>query len=277
MTLASLRPRSLEQLRTLELGAVRPLDSTPRKAPSRPQSLFRSGDGPEVRLAARRVSRAPGARHRAAAAPAGARSGDVFPAGVDAGRDWAGHRGRRVAGVAARSLAFALRTRCVRPRSGGECTRKWPRFSIRTRSTRCSVRAAPPTARGGEGQRPSAVRYDFRRPDRVSPANRFARCIYLTIAMRPNLGTSLSAYLRTVTEWDRLGGAVHVPRVPHGAAGSDGLLRDSPCRRSRVAALELNPSIAFTMMDRMLGGSGRGSAGSRPHRDRATSSTRWSS
>ena len=75
------------------------------------------------------------------------------------------------------------------------------------------------------GGHDAVVTYDFRRPDRASREqirslhllhDRFAR----------NVSTSLSAYLRTVTEVDhRLGGAVHVLRVPDVAAGPDGVLR----------------------------------------------------
>ncbi len=45
-----------------------------------------------------------------------------------------------------------------------------------------------------------------------------------------------------------------------------------------TAALELNPSVAFTMIDRMLGGSGRGViVNARPDRDRAERHRRASS
>ena len=112
------------------------------------------------------------------------------------------------------------------------------------------------------GSRPAkgsdaAVRYDFRRPDRASREqirslhllhDRFAR----------NLGTSLSAYLRTVTEVgivsvEQFTYAEFLMSLPDPTAYYAMSLQPM----EGVGALELNPSIAFTMIDRMLGGSGR--------------------
>jgi flagellar motor switch protein FliM len=112
------------------------------------------------------------------------------------------------------------------------------------------------------GSRPAkgsdtAVRYDFRRPDRASREqirslhllhDRFAR----------DLGTSLSAYLRTVTEVgivsvEQFTYAEFLMALPDPTAYYAMSLQPM----DGVAALELNPSIAFTMIDRMLGGSGR--------------------
>jgi len=103
----------------------------------------------------------------------------------------------------------------------------------------------------------TAVRYDFRRPDRASREqirslhllhDRFAR----------DLGTSLSAYLRTVTEVgivsvEQFTYAEFLMALPDPTAYYAMSLQPM----DGVAALELNPSIAFTMIDRMLGGSGR--------------------
>jgi flagellar motor switch protein FliM len=76
-----------------------------------------------------------------------------------------------------------------------------------------------------------------------------------------NVATSLSAYLRAVTDVnDRVGRAVHLLRVPDVAARPDGVLRRVDGAARRLAALELNPNVAFTMIDRMLGGTGRGVA-----------------
>ena len=107
-------------------------------------------------------------------------------------------------------------------------------------------------ARGGD----TAVRYDFRRPDRASREqirslhllhDRFAR----------NLGTSLSAYLRTVTEV----GIVSVEQFTYAEflmslPDPTAYYAMSIQPMEGIAALELNPSIAFTMIDRMLGGNG---------------------
>jgi flagellar motor switch protein FliM len=103
----------------------------------------------------------------------------------------------------------------------------------------------------------TAVRYDFRRPDRASREqirslhllhDRFAR----------NLGTSLSAYLRTVTEV----GIVSVEQFTYAEVlmslpDPTAYYAMSLHPMEGIGALELNPSIAFTMIDRMLGGSGR--------------------
>ena len=112
------------------------------------------------------------------------------------------------------------------------------------------------------GSRPAkgsdtAVRYDFRRPDRASREqirslhllhDRFAR----------NLGTSLSAYLRTVTEVgivsvEQFTYAEFLMSLPDPTAYYAMSLEPM----EGVGALELNPSVAFMMIDRMLGGSGR--------------------
>jgi len=104
----------------------------------------------------------------------------------------------------------------------------------------------------------SSVTYDFRRPDRVSKEqiralhlmhDRFAR----------NISASLSAYLRTVTDMsivsvEQLTYSEFLMSLPDptafyaiGMSPPDG-----------VGALELNPTLAFTMVDRILGGTGRG-------------------
>ena len=113
-------------------------------------------------------------------------------------------------------------------------------------------------ARGVEAtSRDGVVRYNFRRPDRVSKEqmralqlmhDRFAR----------NVTTSLSAYLRTVTEVS----LAQVEQVTYGE-----YLRSVPdptayyaltiAPLDRLGALELSPVVAFTIIDRLLGGSGR--------------------
>ena len=113
-------------------------------------------------------------------------------------------------------------------------------------------------ARGVEAvSRDGVVRYNFRRPDRVSKEqmralqlmhDRFAR----------NVTTSLSAYLRTVTEVS-LAQVEQVTYEEYLRSVSDPTayyaLTVGPLER--LAALELNPVVAFTIIDRLLGGSGR--------------------
>ena len=103
-----------------------------------------------------------------------------------------------------------------------------------------------------------AVAYDFRRPDRVSKEqlrsihfmhDRFAR----------NLSASLSAYLRTVTE-------IAIVSVEQFSYSEVLMSLPDPTAFYAISmepldgfgALEINPSVAFTMIDRMLGGTGQG-------------------
>jgi flagellar motor switch protein FliM len=99
--------------------------------------------------------------------------------------------------------------------------------------------------------------YNFRRPDRVSKEqirslhllhDRFAR----------NATTSLAAYLRAITELsvvsvEQFSYAEFLLSLPDPTAfyavAMDGF--------DALAALELSPSIAFTIVDRMLGGTGQ--------------------
>jgi flagellar motor switch protein FliM len=105
--------------------------------------------------------------------------------------------------------------------------------------------------------------YNFRRPDRVSKEqiralhllhDRFAR----------NLTTSLSAYLRSVTEVS----LVSVEQGTYaeflaGVPDPTSFYAISMAPLDGLAALELNPQVAFTFVDRMLGGAGRGAVLSR--------------
>jgi flagellar motor switch protein FliM len=101
------------------------------------------------------------------------------------------------------------------------------------------------------------VAYNFRRPDRVSKDqirslqvlhDRFAR----------NVATSLSAYLRAVTEVasasvEQLTYTEFLVSLPDPTA----FYALSISNHDSLAALELNPNVAFSMIDRMLGGSGK--------------------
>jgi flagellar motor switch protein FliM len=109
----------------------------------------------------------------------------------------------------------------------------------------------------------SVIVYNFRRPARVDKElirslhflhDRFAR----------NISTSLSAYLRTVTD-------VNVTSVEQFTYSEFLMSLPDPTAFYAISltpieglgALELNPSVAFSMIDRMLGGSGKGMAPTR--------------
>jgi flagellar motor switch protein FliM len=107
---------------------------------------------------------------------------------------------------------------------------------------------------------PSVQPYNFRRPDRVSKEQlRALHFIHDRFAV--NVSTSLSAFLRAVSE-------VSITSVEQFAYSEFLMSLPDPTAFYAVAltptdtlgALELNPSIAFTMIDRMLGGSGQSQA-----------------
>ena len=99
--------------------------------------------------------------------------------------------------------------------------------------------------------------YDFRRPDRISK-DQIRSLQFIHDRFARNLATSLSAYLRaatdvTVVSVEQCAYAeflMSLPDVTAFYALSLGL-------GEAIGALELNPSVAFTMVDRMLGGNGR--------------------
>ncbi len=96
--------------------------------------------------------------------------------------------------------------------------------------------------------------YDFRRPDRVSK-DQIRSLHFIHDRFARNLATSLSAYLRaatdvTIVSVEQCAYAeflMSLPDVTAFYALSLGI-------GDIVGALELNPSVAFTMLDRMLGG-----------------------
>jgi len=103
-----------------------------------------------------------------------------------------------------------------------------------------------------------SVAYDFRRPDRVSKEQlRSLHLLHERFAR--NASSSLSAYLRTMTDIsivsvEQLTYAEFLMSLPDPTAFY--ALTLSPV--DGVAALELNPTLAFTMIDRILGGTGKG-------------------
>jgi flagellar motor switch protein FliM len=109
---------------------------------------------------------------------------------------------------------------------------------------------------GDAGVSKSYITYNFRRPDRVSKEqirslhfmhDRFAR----------NIAQSLSAYLRAVTDVsivsvEQFNYSEFLMSLPDPTA----FYAISLHPFDGLAALELSPTVAFTMIDRMLGGNG---------------------
>jgi flagellar motor switch protein FliM len=107
-------------------------------------------------------------------------------------------------------------------------------------------------------QRAPVVSYNFRRPDRVTK-DQIRSLHFLHDRFARNVSTSLSAYMRVVTD-------VAILSVEQFTYSEFLMSLSDPTAFYAIsmrplegtAALELNPSVAFTMIDRMLGGSGRG-------------------
>jgi flagellar motor switch protein FliM len=101
-----------------------------------------------------------------------------------------------------------------------------------------------------------AVPYNFRRPDRVSK-EQLRSLQFLHDRYAANVSTSLSVFLRTITE-------VRISSVDQFAyseflaslADPTAIYAVSLGRFDGLAALEISPPVAFTMVDRMLGGNG---------------------
>ena len=123
--------------------------------------------------------------------------------------------------------------------------------------------------RAGRDGRPTdatgpIVRYDFRRPDRVSKEQIHA-LQFLHERCARNISTSLSAYLRTMINLS----VASVEQFSYGeflASLTDPTafyaLGIAPF--DELGALEINPSIAFALIDRMLGGVGESMPVNRP-------------
>lgn len=119
--------------------------------------------------------------------------------------------------------------------------------------------APPDTARErrDEDESTSVIRYNFRRPDRVSK-DQIHSLHFLHDRFARNVSTSMSAYLRTITE-------VSVVSVEQFSYSEFLMALADPTAFYALAippfdelgALEINPAVAFAMIDRMLGGSGR--------------------
>lgn len=108
------------------------------------------------------------------------------------------------------------------------------------------------------------TRYNFRRPDRVSKEQIHA-LQFLHERCARNLSTSLSAYLRTavnlaVASVEQLSYGEFLGALPDPTAFY-ALSLDS---FDDLAALEINPAVAFAMLERMLGGPGQPMPVNRP-------------
>jgi flagellar motor switch protein FliM len=127
-----------------------------------------------------------------------------------------------------------------------------------------SVAAAGGLEAGRQTSASALTRYNFRRPDRVSK-DQIHALQFLHERCARNLSTSLSAYLRTVINL----GVVSVEQFSYAeflASLTDPTafyaLAITPF--DELGAIEINPSIAFSMIDRMLGGAGQPMAQNRP-------------
>ena len=122
-----------------------------------------------------------------------------------------------------------------------------------------SSAAAAERARGGAdaGSSSSVVIYNFRRPDRVSK-EQLRSLHFLHDRFALNVSTSLSAFLRAMTE-------VSIVSVEQFAYSEFLMSLPDPTAfyslnlslYDGVGALEINPSVAFTIVDRLLGGTGQ--------------------
>jgi flagellar motor switch protein FliM len=120
---------------------------------------------------------------------------------------------------------------------------------------------APPSAAAGRDD--SVVLYNVRRPDRVSK-DQIRSLHFLHDRFARNVATAMSAYLRSVTDVSILSVeqftyAEFLTSLPDPTAFY--ALAIQPI--DALCALEMNPNVAFTMIDRMLGGQGRGPAPTR--------------
>jgi flagellar motor switch protein FliM len=124
--------------------------------------------------------------------------------------------------------------------------------------------AAGDSGRGRPAGSDEVMRYNFRRPDRVSKEQIHA-LQFLHERCARNLSTSLSAYMRTTVSltvssveqfsYAEFLGSLTDPTAFY-AIGINPL--------DELGAVEINPSIAFAMLDRMLGGTGESAPANRP-------------
>jgi flagellar motor switch protein FliM len=123
-------------------------------------------------------------------------------------------------------------------------------LSAPSESTRIEVPAAVADA-------PPVMRYNFRRPDRVSK-EQIHSLHFLHDRFARNTSTQMSAYLRAITELS----VVSVEQFSYSEflmslADPTAFYALAIPPFDELGALEINPTIAFAMIDRMLGGIGR--------------------
>lgn len=120
-----------------------------------------------------------------------------------------------------------------------------------------------PVDRGIQEKRRRVVPYNFRRPDRLSKEQ--VRALYLLNDLfSHSLSSSLPLFLRTISEVtlisvEQQGYLEYLTGLPDPTA----LFTLSMQPLQGVAVLELNPSLAFPLIDRQLGGKGTPLAESR--------------
>jgi flagellar motor switch protein FliM len=116
----------------------------------------------------------------------------------------------------------------------------------------------------GEPASPSgAIIYNFRRPDRVSK-EQIRSLHFLHDRFARNVATSLSAFLRTVSDLtivsvEQFAYSEFLMSLPDPTAFY--AIHAAP--QDIIGALEVNPGIAFMMVDRLLGGTGESSPANR--------------
>jgi flagellar motor switch protein FliM len=251
--------KSLDQIRTLDLGAIRQLDATGEDGSPLFELCLDPDEGPDAQL------------HRTELRTLLAGAIRELP-----------EREREILALYYEeelTMAETARSSACASRGSRSCAR-WPfRACAPACATRSGICADEPRPLPGRNRRAahrvgpqsssqlrvrgrparrssattSAVRPRHQGPDPVAalPHDRFAR----------NVSTSMSAYMRVVTD-------VTILSVEQFTYSEFLMSLSDPTAFYAVsmrplegtAALELNPSVAFTMIDRMLGGSGRGVA-----------------
>src|SRR5881396_1123763 len=109
---------------------------------------------------------------------------------------------------------------------------------------------------GGADKRRRVVPYDFRRPDRVSREQ--VRALYLLHDLfSHSLSSSLPIFLRTISEVTLISveQQAYVEYL-YGLPDPTAIFTLSMHPLQGVSVLELNPSLAFPVIDRLLGGKG---------------------
>ncbi len=121
--------------------------------------------------------------------------------------------------------------------------------------------AAPVAADRSEDAAPGAsVRYNFRRPDRISKEQIHA-LQFLHERFARNVSQSLAAYLRSMTEVS----LVSVEQFSYSEflmslSDPTAFYALSMAPYDDLGGLEINPAVAFAMIERMLGGEGKNAA-----------------